>query len=80
MLETSIVRKIYNWKQSISRPVGRPKSRWEDYVRNDLRKMKHIKWVEQVQYRLKWKDIVEKVKTLHSCSVEEEEGFAAILR
>jgi len=46
------------------------------------KKMKHIKWVEQVQYRLKWKDIVEKVKTLHSCSVEEEEeeGFAAILR
>jgi len=44
--------------------VGRPKSRWEDDVRNDVRKMKLIKWVEQVQGRLKWKDIVEKTKTV----------------
>jgi hypothetical protein len=43
-----------------SRLVGRPKSRWEDDVRNDLKKMKLIKWTEQVQNRLKWKDIVEK--------------------
>ena len=44
-------------------PAGRPKSRWEDYVRNDL-KMKLIKWAKQVQDRLKWKDIVEKAKIL----------------
>ena len=44
-----------------SRPVGSPKSR---DVRNDLRKMKLIKWAEQVQDRLKWKDIVEKANTL----------------
>jgi hypothetical protein len=41
MLETSIVRKIYKWKPFSSRPVGRPKSQWEDDVRNDLIKMKH---------------------------------------
>jgi hypothetical protein len=58
------VRKICKWKPSTSRPVGRPKPCWEDDVRNDLRKMKLIKWAEQVQDRLKWKDIVEKVKTL----------------
>ena len=62
--ENSIVRKIYKWKPSASRPVGRPKCRWEEDVRNDLRKMKLIKWVEQVQNRLKWKDIVENAKTL----------------
>jgi hypothetical protein len=28
-----------------------------------LKKMKLIKWTEQVQHRLKWKDIVEKAKT-----------------
>jgi hypothetical protein len=38
MPETSIVRKIYKWKPFKSRPVGRPKSRWEDDVRNDLKK------------------------------------------
>ena len=36
----------------------------EDDVRNDLRKMKLIKWAERVQDRLKWKDIVENVKTV----------------
>jgi hypothetical protein len=64
MPETSIVRKIYKWKLFASRPVGRPKSRWEDDVRNDLKKMKVIKWTEQIQNRLKWKDIVEKAKSL----------------
>ena len=46
------------------RPSGRPKSRCEDGVGNDLEKMKLMKWAEQVQDRLKWKDIVEKTKTL----------------
>jgi hypothetical protein len=62
--ETSIVQKIYKWKPFTGRPVGRPKSRWEDDVRNDVKKMKLIKWTGQVQDRLKWKDIVEKAKTL----------------
>jgi len=64
MPETSIVRKIYKWKPSTIRTVGRHKSRWEDDVTNDQRKMKVIKWVEQVQDRLKWKNIVEKAKAL----------------
>jgi len=64
MPETSIVRRIHKWKQFTGRPAGSPKSRWEDDVRNDLKKMKFVKWAEQVQDRLKWKDIVEKAKTL----------------
>jgi len=40
-------------KKSTSRPVGRPKSRYVEDVRNDLRKMKLTKWTEQVQDRLK---------------------------
>ena len=43
--------------------MGRSKSRLED-VRNDLRKMKLIKRAGKVQDRLKWKDIVEKAKTV----------------
>ena len=60
----NIVKKIYEWKTFTSRPVERPKSRWEDKVRNDLKKMKLIKWTEQVQDRLKWRATVEKAKTL----------------
>jgi len=62
--ETSIVRKIYRWKPSTGRQVGRQKSRSEDDVRNDLRKMKLLKCAEQVQDRLKWKVIFEKAKTV----------------
>jgi len=47
-----------------STPVRRPKSQWEDDVRNDLKKMKLVQWTEQVQDHLKWKAIVEKAKTL----------------
>jgi len=62
--ETSIVKRIHKWKPYTGRPAGRPKSRWDDDVRNDLRKMKLVKWAEQVQDRSKWKAIVEKTKTL----------------
>jgi hypothetical protein len=58
--DTSIVKKIHKWKPFTGRPVGRPKSRWED----DLKKKKPIKWTGQVQDRLKWKGIVEKAKNL----------------
>jgi len=64
MTETSVVKKIHKWKPFTGRPVGRPMSRWEDDVRNDPKKMKLIKWTEQVQDRLKWKGNVEKAKTL----------------
>jgi len=64
MLETSIVKKVHKWKPFTERPVDRPKSRWEDDVRNNLKKMKLIKWTEQVQDRHKWKGNVEKAKTL----------------
>jgi hypothetical protein len=64
MSENSIVKKMYKWKPFTRKPVGRPKSRWEDDVREDLKKMKIIKWVEQVLDCFKWKAIVEKAKTL----------------
>jgi len=62
--ESSIVKRIHKWKPFTGRPDGRPKSRWDDYVRNNLKKMKLVKWAEQVQDRSKWKATVEKAKTL----------------
>jgi hypothetical protein len=47
MPETSTVKRIYKSKPFTERPAGRPKSRWEDDVRNDLKKMKLVKWAEQ---------------------------------
>jgi len=51
-------------KPFTGRPAGRPKYRWEDDVRNDLKKMKLVKWAEHVQDRSKLKAIVEKAKNL----------------
>jgi len=64
MPETSIVKRIQKWEPFTGRPAGRPNSRWEDDVRDDVKKMKFKKWAEQGQDHLKWKDIVEKAKTL----------------
>jgi len=62
MPENSIVKRINKWEPFTGRPAGRPKSRWDDDVRNDLKKMKLMKWAEQVQDFLIWKDVVEKAK------------------
>jgi hypothetical protein len=36
----------------------------EDYVRNEMKRMQFVKWIEHVQDRPKWKVIVEKAKTV----------------
>jgi hypothetical protein len=59
---TSIVKRIHKWKPFTGRLAGSPNSRWENYVRNGLKKMKLMKWAEQVQENLKLNDIAEKAK------------------
>ena len=73
MSETSMVKKTYEWKPFTGRPVGRAKSRWKDDVRNNLKKIKLVKWAEQIQDRRKLEDIFEKAKLYQSCSAIEEE-------
>jgi len=48
MTETGVVKRIHKRKPFTGRTAGRPKSRWEDYVRNGLKKMKIVKWAEQL--------------------------------
>jgi hypothetical protein len=40
MQETGMVKAIYTWKPSSRRPIGRPKIRWENYVRKDVQELK----------------------------------------
>jgi hypothetical protein len=42
------VTRIYKWKPLASRPIGRPKKRWEDDVRKDLQTMKIKNWKRSV--------------------------------
>jgi hypothetical protein len=60
MQGTRLLRAIYSWKP-ISR---RPKTRWVVDVRKDLQKLKVPNWETLAQDRRRWKELVEKVKTL----------------
>jgi hypothetical protein len=58
------VKKIFNWTPLTARSKGRPKQRWEDNIIHDIRQMNIKNWAACVQDRVKWKNVVEKAKTL----------------
>jgi hypothetical protein len=47
----------------LRRPRGRPKNRWEDDTRNDMKKLKIKNWTNCIQDRNNRKLSVEKAKT-----------------
>ena len=65
-----MVKKVYKWKPMSTRPLRRPKNRWEDDIRNDMKKLKIKNWTSCTQDHNKWKSYVEKAKTFKdlSCS------------
>jgi hypothetical protein len=46
-----------------TRPVGRPRQRWQEDVMEDLKKLKIKNWKETDKDRRTWRDLVEKAKT-----------------
>ena len=64
MQGTRMVKAIYSWKPISRRPTGRPKTRWRDDVRKDIQKIKVPNWKTLAQDRRRWKELVEKAKTL----------------
>jgi hypothetical protein len=63
MTNERVAKTIYKWKPYTTRPKGRPRARWKDDVRNDLRKMGVTNWKQRMQERKKWKEIIEQAKT-----------------
>ena len=63
MPEDRMVKKVYKWKPILTRPLGRPKNRWEDDIRKDMKDMKFENWISCIQDRNNWKLYVEKAKT-----------------
>ena len=49
----------------LTRPLGRPKTRWEDDIRNDMKKLKIKNWTKCIQDRNNWNLCVEKAKTFN---------------
>jgi hypothetical protein len=58
-----VAKTIYKWKPYAKRPKGRPRVRWEDDVRKELRKMGVNNWKQRTQERKKWKEIIEQATT-----------------
>ena len=58
-----VAKTIYKWKPYATRPKGRSRVRWEDDVRNDLRKMGENNWKQATQDRKKREEIIEQAKT-----------------
>jgi hypothetical protein len=64
MPEERMVKIIYKWKPMLTRPLGRPENRWEDDIRNYMKKLKIENWTSCIQDRSKWKIYVERAKML----------------
>jgi hypothetical protein len=55
MPDERMVKKVYEWKPMAIRSLGRPQTRWENDVKNDLNIMKIYIWKDCIQDRHKWK-------------------------
>jgi hypothetical protein len=61
--EERMVKKVYKFNPMLTRPMGRPKNRWEDDRRSDMKKLKIKNLTGCIQERSKWKLCVERDKT-----------------
>jgi len=62
MPDNSMVKEVYEWSPALRRSLGRPKNRWEGYVKSDIN-MKITNWRDCIRNQPKWKEFVEKAKT-----------------
>ena len=72
MTETSMVKRIHKWKPFTGRPADRPKYRWEDDVRNGVKKMKRVKWTEQYMAALNGRILLGRQRLVQSCGAIEK--------
>jgi hypothetical protein len=56
-------KKLLDWKPMGTRPVGRPRQRWQEEVMEDLKKLKVKNWKEAAKDRRTWRDLAENAKT-----------------
>jgi len=65
MAEDNIVQKIKRWKPMSKRPIGRPKTRWEDDVLEGIKSINARNWKKVEQNRDSWKKVVEQARILY---------------
>jgi len=65
--------KLLDCRPMGSRPVGRPRQRWQEDVMEDLKKLKVKNWKETAKNRGTWKDLAEKAKKPQSVVVPDDD-------
>ena len=65
MAEDNIVQRIKRCKPMSKRPIGRPKTRWEDDVLEDIKNMIVRNWKKVAENRDSWKKVVKQARTLY---------------
>ena len=65
MAEDNIAQKISRWKPMSKRPIGRPKTRWEDGVLEDMKSINIGNWKKVVQERESWEKVVEQARAVY---------------
>jgi hypothetical protein len=56
-------RKLLDWRPNGTRPVGRPRQRWQEDVMEDLIKLNVKNWKETTKDRRTLRDLAQKAKT-----------------
>ena len=66
MGEGRAVHRVLVWKPEGKRPLGRPRRRWEDNIKIDLKEMGGScgDWIELAQERERWRALVGTVRNL----------------
>jgi hypothetical protein len=62
MPEERMVKRVHKWKPMLTRPLGRPKNRWEDDIINYMKKLKTKNWTSYIQDCSNWKLYVERAE------------------
>jgi len=66
MAGDNIVQNIKRWKPMYKRPIGRPKTRWEDDVLEDIKNINISNWKEVAQNGESWKKVGQQARKLYS--------------
>ena len=59
------MQKIKRWKSMTKKTTGKPKTRWEYDVSEDIKRMKVSNWKKVVQNIESWKKVVDRARTLY---------------
>jgi hypothetical protein len=63
MDQARLTGKLLDWKPMGTRPVEKPRQRWQEDVMEDLKKLKVKNWKETAKDRRTWRDLAERAKT-----------------